>query len=47
MINSTTAAINRSKISDNHTLNVSDYDPAGFESLETWVSALAPTLARC
>ncbi|MCJ1303160.1 hypothetical protein MMC08_005967 [Hypocenomyce scalaris] len=35
MIKSTTAAINRGKISDKHTLNVSAYDPAGFESLET------------
>ena len=24
----------RAKISDKHTLNVSDYDPDGFESLE-------------
>ena len=35
MINATTAALIRSKISDFHTLNVSAYDPSGFESLET------------
>lgn len=35
MLNSTTAALIRSKISDSHTLNVSAYDPSGFESLET------------
>lgn len=35
ILNSTTAALIRSKISDVHTLNVSAYDPSGFESLET------------
>lgn len=35
MLNATTAALIRSKISDFHTLNVSAYDPSGFESLET------------
>lgn len=35
MLNASTAALIRSKISDFHTLNVSAYDPSGFESLET------------
>ncbi|EGC49121.1 gamma-glutamyltranspeptidase [Histoplasma capsulatum var. duboisii H88] len=35
MLNSSMAAILRNKISDSHTLNVSDYNPNGFESLET------------
>jgi gamma-glutamyltranspeptidase/glutathione hydrolase len=35
MLNATTAALIRSKISDFHTLNVSAYDPSGFESLDT------------
>lgn len=35
MLNETTAARVRSRISDFHTLNVSDYDPTGLESLET------------
>jgi gamma-glutamyltranspeptidase/glutathione hydrolase len=35
MLNDTTAANIRSRISDFHTLNVSDYDPEGFESLPT------------
>ena len=35
MLNETTAAGKRSKISDQRTLNVSDYDPLGYESLET------------
>ena len=35
MLNATTAALIRSKISYAHTLNVSAYDPSGFESLET------------
>lgn len=37
MLNDTTAARIRSKISDLRTLNVSDYDPSGLESLETYV----------
>lgn len=47
MINSTTAAINRGKISDKHTLNVSAYDPSGFESLETYARMLVHTLTEC
>ncbi|KAL2349687.1 gamma-glutamyltransferase, partial [Cryomyces antarcticus] len=35
MLNATTAAEIRAKISDVHTLNVSAYDPSGLESLET------------
>ncbi|KAI4248621.1 MAG: hypothetical protein LQ352_005885 [Teloschistes flavicans] len=35
MLNETTAARVRSEISDFHTLNVSAYDPAGLESLDT------------
>ncbi|KAL9025442.1 MAG: hypothetical protein Q9196_005735 [Gyalolechia fulgens] len=35
MLNETTAARRRSKISDLRTLNVSDYNPTGLESLET------------
>ena len=35
MLNATTAALIRSKISDFNTLNVSAYDPSGFESLDT------------
>ncbi len=35
MLNDTTAAMTRSKISDYHTLNVSAYDPTGLESLKT------------
>ncbi|KAF2166508.1 hypothetical protein M409DRAFT_54848 [Zasmidium cellare ATCC 36951] len=35
MLNETTAAAVRAKISPLHTLNVSAYDPSGFESLET------------
>ena len=35
MLNATIAAQIRQKISDTHTLNVSAYDPTGFESLET------------
>lgn len=35
MLNATTAALIRSKINYFHTLNVSAYDPSGFESLET------------
>ena len=35
MLNETTAAAVRQKISPLHTLNVSAYDPSGFESLET------------
>jgi gamma-glutamyltranspeptidase/glutathione hydrolase len=35
MLNVTTAALIRSKISDFHTLNVSAYDPDGIESLDT------------
>ena len=35
MISARTAAEVRSKISDQHTLNVSAYDPSGLESLET------------
>lgn len=37
MINETTAARTRSEISDVRTLNVSEYDPTGLESLETQV----------
>lgn len=33
MINDTTAANTRSKISDAHTLNVSAYDPLGYITL--------------
>ena len=35
MLNATTARITRGKISDEHTLNISAYDPSGFESLES------------
>ena len=35
MLNETTAAAVRAKINPQHTLNVSAYDPSGFESLET------------
>lgn len=35
MLNASTAAEIRGKISDQHTLNVSAYDPSGLESLET------------
>lgn len=35
MWNATTAANNRAKISDLHTLNISAYDPKGLESLDT------------
>ncbi|MCJ1427149.1 hypothetical protein MMC29_005052 [Sticta canariensis] len=35
MINETTAEGIRSRLSDSHTLAVADYDPKGFESLET------------
>ncbi|KAI9877470.1 MAG: hypothetical protein M1830_003820 [Pleopsidium flavum] len=35
MLNDTTATLTRNKISDQHTLNVSAYDPTGLESLET------------
>ncbi|GAB7353304.1 hypothetical protein MBLNU459_g3803t1 [Dothideomycetes sp. NU459] len=35
MLNATTAALIRSKISDQHTLNVSAYDPSGLEIAET------------
>ena len=35
MLNETTAARVRSQISDLRTLNVSEYDPKGLESLET------------
>ena len=35
MLNATAAADVRAKISDFHTLNVSAYDPSGFESLDT------------
>ncbi|MCJ1286614.1 hypothetical protein MMC26_005960 [Xylographa opegraphella] len=35
MLNESSAAFKRSKISDYHTLNISDYDPSGFEILET------------
>ena len=42
MLNESSAAYKRGKISDYHTLNISDYDPSGFEILETSVdSALA------
>lgn len=34
MLLQTYAAETRSRISDKHTLNVSDYDPDGFESPE-------------
>ena len=37
MLNESSAAFKRSKISDFHTLNISDYDPSGFEILETSV----------
>lgn len=35
MLNASTSAMVRSRINDLHTLNVSAYDPSGFESLET------------
>ena len=35
MLNASTAATIRNRISDFHTLNVSAYDPSGFESLDT------------
>lgn len=35
LLNATTAANIRAKISDSHTLNVSAYDPSGFEILDT------------
>ncbi|MCJ1402154.1 hypothetical protein MMC11_005373 [Xylographa trunciseda] len=35
MLNESSAAYKRGKISDYHTLNISDYDPSGFEILET------------
>jgi len=35
MYSETAAASKRNRISDHHTLNVSQYDPDGFESLET------------
>ena len=35
MLKSETAASVRGKINDKHTLNVSAYDPSGFEILET------------
>ena len=35
MLNESSAAFKRTKISDYHTLNISDYDPSGFEILET------------
>ena len=35
MLNTSTTAMIRSRISDFHTLNVSAYDPSGFESLDT------------
>lgn len=34
MLDEAYARATRAKISDKHTLNVSDYDPDGFESLE-------------
>ena len=34
MLSERFAAVTRDKISDHHTLNLSDYDPEGFESLE-------------
>ena len=34
MLNDTSSAATRGKISDFHTLNVSEYDPSGFESVE-------------
>lgn len=34
MLNESFAAATRAKISDQHTLNISDYDPQGFESQE-------------
>jgi len=37
MLKKSTIADIRSKISDNHTLNVSAYDPSGLESLDTYV----------
>ncbi|KAI4215143.1 MAG: hypothetical protein LQ351_002458 [Letrouitia transgressa] len=42
MINETTAARTRSEISDVRTLNVSEYDPTGLESLETQVLTHRP-----
>lgn len=35
MLNQSTVDEIRAKISDTHTLNISDYDPAGIESLNT------------
>ena len=34
MLDEAYAQATRARISDKHTLNVSDYDPEGFESLE-------------
>ena len=34
MLDEAYAHATRARISDKHTLNVSDYDPEGFESLE-------------
>lgn len=34
MLDANLSSITRGKISDEHTLNVSDYDPSGFESVE-------------
>ena len=40
MLNESSAARKRGIISDSHTLNISDYDPSGYESLETSVQHL-------
>ena len=37
MLNQSYASSTRAKISDKHTLNISDYDPDGFESHEKCV----------
>lgn len=38
MLNKSTASGIRGKISDQHTLNMSTYNPSGLESLEKYVS---------
>ena len=47
MLNEISAANRRGKISDKHTLNVSDYNPDGFEILETYVRKESAFLNLC
>lgn len=42
MVNETTAGGIRSRLSDSRTLAVANYDPKGFESLETQVFPVGP-----